>query len=220
MRTTKPIATISFNTPDYLEYKLEELRKAGRISFWAFISHKPEDDEGGNKEHAHVYVEPSKMMQTEDLREELKELDPERPDKPKACLSFRSSKFGDWYLYGLHDRAYLASKGQSRRYHYSHDEMRTSDPDDLLCMARSIDMLSITPYADMLEAQKHGYTFEQYFRRGTIPLPQVALWERAWHILMAGDYTERAERNGHPMDVDMSTGEATEIPPEDLPEWQ
>ena len=45
MRTTKPIATISFNTPDFLKLKLNELLKAGRLSFWAFIVHKPEDDD-------------------------------------------------------------------------------------------------------------------------------------------------------------------------------
>lgn len=217
MRTTKPISTISFNSEAYLAQKLNELLKAGRVSFWAFIPHKPEDDEAGNKPHHHVYIEPSKMLQTDDVREELKEFDPEHPDKPKGCLVFRSSKFGEWYLYALHDRAYLASKGQSRKYHYSHDEMRSSDPDDLLCMARSIDMLSISPYAAMIDAQKTGMTFEQYFRRGTIPLPQVALWERAWHLLMAGDFTERAEREGHPMDVDFETGELSEIPEDELP---
>ena len=69
VRTTKPIATISFNSPDFLRTKLEELRDAGRISFWAFIEHKPEDDEGGKKSHCHLYIEPSKMLQTDDLKD-------------------------------------------------------------------------------------------------------------------------------------------------------
>lgn len=218
MRTTKPIATISFNTPEYLALKLDELHKAGRISFWAFISHEPEDDEAGNKQHAHVYIEPSKMLQTDDLRNELKEFDPAKPDKPRGCLKFVSSKFGDWYLYGLHDVRYLASKGQQRKYHYRHDQFVTSDQDDLLCMSRSIDMLALSPYADMIEAQKTGLTWEQYFRRGQIPLPQIALWERAWHLLQAGGYTDRNGREGHPMDIDPATGELTSDPT-DLPEW-
>lgn len=91
MRTTKPIATISFNSPAFLKLKLEELTKAGKISFWAFIPHKPEDDEAGTKEHNHLYAEPSKMMQTDDLKAELLEFDPEHPDKPKGCLPFRTS---------------------------------------------------------------------------------------------------------------------------------
>lgn len=201
MRTTKPVATISFNTPDYLKLKLEELRKAGRISFWAFIEHKPEDDEGGLKYHNHVYVEPSKMLQTDDLREALKEYDPQSPNKPRGCISFVSSKFDPWYMYALHDKRYLASKGQSRQHHYTHEEIQTSDQDDLLYKARSIDMLSLSPYADMESAIENGITWTQYFARGTVPLPQVALFERAWNLLLA-NRTYRAGATNHEMDLD------------------
>lgn len=213
VRTTKPIATISFNTPDYLRQKLNELQKAGRLSFWAYIVHKPEDDEGGKKEHCHVYVEPSKMLQSDDLKEELKEFDPERPDKPRGCISWNSSKFDPWYLYALHDKRYLASKGQSRRYHYEHDDIVTSDTDDLTYKARSIDMVSLSPYADMEDAQRQGCTWAEYFARGTVPLPQVALFEKAWRLLMQVR-TCRADREGHPMDVDPDTGEVIETPTE------
>lgn len=206
MRTTKPISTISFNTADYLKLKLEELRKAGRISFWAFITHKPEDDEGGKKEHNHVYIEPSKMLQTDDLKEALKEYDPQSPSKPRGCISFNGSKFDPWYMYALHDKRYLASKGQSRRYHYTHDEIQTSDQDDLLCKARSIDMLSLSPYADMENAIDNGITWTQYFARGTIPLPQVALFERAWNLLLA-NRTYRAGAANHEMDLETDAAE-------------
>ena len=213
MRTTKPTATISFNTPDFLKLKLNELQKAGRLSFWAFLVHKPEDDEGGKKEHCHVYVEPSKMLQTDDLKAEFKEYDPEHPDKPKGCISFNSSKFDPWYLYALHDKRYLASKGQSRRYHYEHDDILTSDDDDLIFKARSIDMVGLSPYADMEDAQRQGFSWPEYFSRGTVPLPQVALFERAWYLLMQV-LTERADHEGHSMDIDPETGEVTETPTE------
>lgn len=209
VRTTKPISTISFNTESYLRLKLDELRKAKRISFWAFINHKPEDDEGGKKSHFHVYVEPSKMLQTDDLTDELREFDPLHPDKPLSCLTWKSSKFDPWYLYALHDKRYLASKGQSRRFHYEHDDILSSDDDDLTCKARSIDMVSLSPYADMQDAQRQGVTWAQYFSRGTVPLPQVTLFERAWYTLLEVR-TERAEREGHPMDVDVDTGEVIE----------
>lgn len=211
MRTTKPISTISFNTPDFLKLKLNELVKAGKLSFWAFIVHKPEDDEGGKKQHCHVYVEPSKMLQSDDLKAELKEYDPEHPDKPRGCISFNSSKFDPWYLYALHDKRYLASKGQSRRYHYEHDDIVTSDDDDLTFKARSIDMVSLSPYADMEDAQRQGLTWAEYFARGTVPLPQVALFEKAWNLLFQS-YTCRADRDGHSMDVDPETGEVLKTP--------
>lgn len=218
MRTTKPISTISFNSPSYLKLKLDELLNAGRISFWAFIVHKPEDDEGGKKEHCHVYVEPAKMLQTDDIKAQLKEFDPEHPDKPKGCISFNSSKFDPWYLYALHEKRYLASKGQARRFHYVHDDICSSDPDDLTFKSRCIDLLSLSPYADMEDAQSQGLTWSEYFSRGTVPIPQVGNFERAWCALLEAR-TNRADREGHPNDteerigIDQSTGEAFEDAP-------
>lgn len=212
MRTTKPIATISFNTAEFLELKLNELLHSGRLSFWAFITHEPEDDEGGKKRHHHVYVEPSKMLQTDDLRTELLEVDPTN-EKPLGCLSWNSSKFDPWYMYALHDRRYLASKGQSRRYHYGSDSVRASDTDDLLCKTRCIDLLSLSPYADMLDAIEHEVSWPEYFARGTVPLPQIRAFEMAWNLL-AQDYTFRKERAAHAMEamgIDPVTGELIAI---------
>jgi hypothetical protein len=214
VRTSKPIATISFNTPSFLEQKLSELTKAGKLSFWAYIAHEPEDDEAGNKPHCHVYVEPSKMIQTDDLRSEFKEFDPNN-SKPLGCISFRSSKFDDWYMYGLHDEKYLAAKGQSRRYHYRHDDFRTSDEDDLLFKARSIDLAALTPYADMQEAQRQGLTFSDYFMRGRIPIQQIAHFQRGWDMLIAA-HTFRGDYVPHPDDaypnavIDTETGAVIE----------
>lgn len=214
MRTSKPIATISFNTPSFLEQKLEELTKAGFLSFWAFIPHVPEDDEAGNKAHSHLYIEPSKMIQTDDLRFAFKEFDPTNP-KPLGCISFRSSKFDDWYMYGLHDEKYLAAKGESRRYHYRHEDFHTSDPDDLLFKARSIDLTALTPYADMQEAQRQGLTWADYFIRGRIPIQQIAHFQRAWDMLIYAR-TDRGEYVPHPDEaypnavIDTETGSVIE----------
>ena len=194
VRTTKPISTISYNSPAFLQLKLDELRKAGRLSFWAFIRHQPEDDEGGKKYHMHVYIEPSKMLQTDDLRGMFKEFDPENPENPKGVLKFNNSKFGDWYLYALHDRRYLAQKGQSRRYTYRADEFITSDADDLNCMVKSIDLLSLSPYSAMEDAISQGVTWEEYFSRGTVPIPLVRQWQIAYLSLMY----KRTDRNGRP----------------------
>ncbi len=185
MRTTKPISTISFNSPEYLALKLHELEQARKISFWAFIIHQPEDDEGGGKEHCHVYIEPSRMVQTDDLRSELREFDPSNPDKPFGCLPFRQSKFGPWFLYAIHDKRYLLSLGQSRKYSYHFDEILTSDYDNLVFLSKTIDMLELSRYSDMLEAIENGVTFPEYFRRGNVPIPQVRNFEIAWNMLLA-----------------------------------
>lgn len=209
MRTTKAISTISFNTPAFLELKLEELTKAKRISFWAYILHQPEDDEGGRKQHMHVFAVPSKMIQTDDLKEELKEFDPEHPDKPRGCISWNISKFDPWYMYILHDRKYLASKGQSRKYQYYPDEVITSDPDELLVRVRSIDLLALSPYMDMENALNEGLSWDQFFARGTIPITLVNQYEKAWHLLTLSK-AYRGKHANHPMDT-----EEEELPYED-----
>jgi hypothetical protein len=210
VRTSKPTSTISFNSPEFLALKLEELRKSGVLSFWAFIKHKPEDDEGGKKEHCHVFVEPAKMLQTDDLREALREFDPTNPTKTLGTITWGHSKFADWYLYGLHDKRYLAMKGQTRRFHYAHEEFKTSDDDDLLYRARSIDLLALSPYADMEDAIKQGLTWGQYFARGTVPLPLIKQFQTAWFTLADPlrdpDATYRNGREGHPY-IDNYTGE-------------
>jgi hypothetical protein len=173
--------------------KLEELRTARKISFWSIIKHKPEDDEAGKKEHFHVYIEPASQLQTDDLKQELIELYPGE-EKPRKCLTFNSSNFGNWYMYGLHDKRYLASKGQSRRFHYTAEDFGSSDDDELLFRVRSIDLISLSPYADMLAAQEQGLSFNQYFARGTIPILQVKQFENAWQLLLY----QKTERNGRP----------------------
>jgi hypothetical protein len=58
-------------------------------------------------------------------------------------------------------------------------------------------------------AQKLGYTWAEYFSRGTVPLPQLALFERAWNLLIQVR-TDRDGRPNHSMDVDSDTGEVFE----------
>lgn len=196
VKTTRVISTISYNSEEYLFQKLEELKKNHIISFYAFVHHLAEDDEGGKKDHNHLFIEPSKSLLTDNLTEELKEFDPNNPSKPKTCISWKFSKFSDWYLYSIHDRRYLALKQQSRKYHYSFEDVITSDIDDLNYRVRTIDLLELSPYSDMLDAQNQGLTFEEYFGRGTVPIPQVAQFERAWYLLRA-NILERSDRSNH-----------------------
>lgn len=186
--------------------KLNELVKAKKLSFWAFIEHMPEDDEGGKKIHYHVYLEPSAMLQSDDVREFLKEYDPEKPDKPKGCLKFNSSNFPNWYMYVLHDKKYLASKGESRKYHYKHEDMIASDDDDLRFMAKTINLLDTTPYAPILDAIEQGLTWDEFVARGQVPIQMFNQWKSAWKSCFATYcnqvYTERNGHENHPMEED------------------
>ena len=87
-----------------------------------------------------------------------------------------------------------------------YEHIKSSDDGDFLQMVRTIDRTSVTPFYAILDAQKNGLSFAEYFCRGTIPLPQVALYQRAWDLLIQG-CTYRANKQGHDMDIDPLTGE-------------
>lgn len=214
MNTAKPISTISFNTEAHLVRTLCHLQKAKRIEFWAYIKHLPEDDEAGKKEHIHLYIEPAKRIQTVDLQAEFNELDPNNP-KPRKCLTFRSSHYGDWYLYALHDPQYLASKGQSRRYHYNPEDVVPSDEDDLRERIATIDLSGITPIGRLRQFKDAGLTFEDAVAKGVVPIPQIRSYDLAWQCLDA----TKTYRNGRPNhEINPDTGEVFDrIDPDDTP---
>lgn len=218
MKTRLPISTISYNTPAFLAVKLAELKKAKVLSEWYFIEHKPEDDEGGLKVHIHLYAVPAKSIQTEDLVEELIEPDMTKLDKPRKCLAFRTSKnFADWYLYAIHDPAYLASKGESRRYNYTRESIQASDDDELNRRIHEINLLEKSPYAKLMAYAQDGLTWQEVFTRGAVPIQQINQWKEAYRLILA-QHTNRGTHRGHETEnaqeghegrvlVDQETGE-------------
>lgn len=127
MRTSKPIATISYNTQEFLIMRLKELNDSHKISDYIFINHFAEDDE--RKNHIHLWIRPNTLIDTMDLQNYLTELVPDNPLKPLKCIDFRPSVIDDWILYSQHFEPYLASKGESREYHYIRDDFVYHDED-------------------------------------------------------------------------------------------
>lgn len=127
MRTSKPIATISYNTQEFLLYKLQELINNHKISDYMFINHFAEEDE--SKNHIHLWLKPNTLIDTMDLQKHFMEIDSNNPNKPLKCIDFRYSNIDDWILYSQHYNAYLASKGESREYHYTQDDFVYYDQD-------------------------------------------------------------------------------------------
>lgn len=197
MRTQKPISTISYNSEKWLKNKLKQLVEKKIIAFAAIIKHQPEDDEAGTKEHFHVYIEQSKLIQTVDFAL-LFHQHTKNNRIPKKCLPFQSSVFDHWYLYGLHDVAYLATKGQSRRYHYKAKDFWSTDKDYMLYKVKSIDMSKVNPNERMKDAIDSGLTFQEFFKRGCVPLQQLSNSMLAWELLKDIPYsTDRNGRNNH-----------------------
>lgn len=197
MKTSKPFSTISYNSEAFLEYKLNELLRKRVLEFWAFIHHLPEADE--KKPHKHVYFVPNGRCDTDQVKDELLEVDPSKPGEPLGCIRFKSSHFADWYLYALHDVAYLAMKGQARKYHYTQDEIRRSDTDYLLEEVHEIDYSKLNRFSTIRDAVDRGEDFVEFLASGQVPIPQVAQYEKTWNLLQYRKtcQTVRDGREGH-----------------------
>lgn len=156
MRTSKPISTISYNSPDFLINTLENLRYQRVISYYEFIVHLPDKDD--KKKHIHLYIEPNKVLDTETFGYNFVEhvftqlfvtnkqfvllkknilkfanlVSKYRYSsklKPLKCINWKSSKFGDWYWYALHDKDYLKAKMLERNIFYTDKDIFTCDID-------------------------------------------------------------------------------------------
>lgn len=194
MKTSKPFSTISYNTADFLFQKLSELVSRRQIDFFAWVLHYPEEDE--SKEHKHLYIVPNGRVDTDQVLDYLLELDPKKPDKPLKCMRPHSSKFADWYLYALHDTAYLASKGQARKYHYTLSDVVCADNDYLLEEVHTIDYAKLNRFASLRDAALSGQRFEELLLSGAIPIQQTYAYRQAFD-LMANYKTDRAGRVSH-----------------------
>lgn len=195
MRTSKPFSTISYNTAKYLTAKLDELIETRKIEFYAFIEHLPEDDE--TKKHKHLLIIPNGAIDTDQIQDYLTELDPDKPDKPLGCIMCRSSKFGDWYLYVLHDEGYLAQKGQSRTYHYKPDEITVSDKDYFNELRHTIDYTPYNRFAQIRQFAEDGIAFCELVHMGLIPPQQVYAYEKTYSMIAQHYGTFRNGRDGH-----------------------
>ena len=67
MRTSKPIATISYNTEEYLVSRLQELVRNKKICDYMYIKHFKEEDE--TKDHIHLWIKPNTLIDTMDIQD-------------------------------------------------------------------------------------------------------------------------------------------------------
>lgn len=169
MRTSKPISTISYNTPEFLRAKIEYWKSTGTIEYGMWIRHEPEADE--KKAHYHVYLKPAQLIQTMNLENESMEFDPLNPEKPLKMIGFRISKEDDWVLYGLHDASYLLEKGLEREHHYDIADIQSTDEDTLADILTHInDNRKGDITKRIIDLIQLGLTWQQICASGLIPL--------------------------------------------------
>lgn len=196
MKTTKPLATISYNTEPFLALKLDELLKARKIQFYAFIKHQPEEDE--KKAHFHVYVEPSSKIDTNDLKDAFIEKDPNGSDKPLKTLNWGKSDFKNWFWYSMHDKRYLASKFESRKYSYHVEDFISSDDDELLCMVRD-NPCPLSEMARVSELIEKGLSDEDILLTLNVPVFRITYYVQGFAKLRQAlvNKTSRGSRVNH-----------------------
>lgn len=169
MKTSKPIATISYNSSDFLRKKIEYWKNCGIIEFAMWILHQPEADE--KKAHYHVYIKPAKLIQTMDLENDSIEIDPLNPDKPFKMVSFRNSKEDDWLLYALHASEYLAEKGLERTHTYDLSDVENTCDDTFNDIVSHLnDNRKGRIEYRIIDCVQRGMTWGQIVSSGLIPL--------------------------------------------------
>lgn len=190
MKTKRPIATISYNSELFLQLTLDNLVKDRQIETWAYIRHYAEDDE--KKDHIHVFIEPTKSLDTSILLTEF--IEPTGAETPPlCCMPFRLSKWQDWYLYSAHNIEYLASKGQYRKHHYAKDMFVFSHEDYYLELIRTIDTRALTASTRFFNAIKDGQTFGEILCSGIVPLQSVLSYQKAYDYMVNHILKERQQ---------------------------
>lgn len=206
MRTSKPFSMISYNTQDFLREKLNELIEGGLIQFWAFIHHQAEEDE--KKAHKHLYIIPQKMIDTQRIEKALQEIDlNDITAKPLGAIFPQSSKFDDWYLYGLHDKKYLASKGQKRKHQYNDNAFIVSCQDTFQELKNLIDYTKINRFSLIVEKAENGESLASIIKTSNIPLQLIGQVRQLYDIINGAFDIYRADRQTHTPKIDPETGE-------------
>ena len=213
-KSSKPLSSISYNTPRWLTNRLNELTKAGKIDFWCWILHHGEELDDGSKEkdHIHVYIVPGEAIDKRQLRNEFIEFQKSKKKLPLGFMPMQNSNWQDWYLYGLHDKEYLDSKGQRRIYHYTDKDMQRSDDTFYWDQVHRIDRSKINPLGQVISAARSGISFEEFVTRFPLSLLQVRSAQFIFQQVQAGDLKKRQDHE--PIDPD--TGEY--ISPIDIPD--
>lgn len=208
MKTSTPFSTISYNSADFLQVKLDDLVSRRVLAFYAFVYHYREEDE--RKDHIHLICFPNGQYQTDSLATYLQEPDPSNPlGKPLGIMPCKSSKWADWYLYCSHDVAYLATKMQTRKYHYVEADFRTSEPDYLHELIHTIDRSKYVKTQDFVKAVGEGRTLFDMVTSGQIPAPQFLQWSKMYDFIKENT-VYRDDRESHTPLIDKDTGELIE----------
>lgn len=200
MATSKPIASISYNTPDFLNTKISTLIKSDIIGYGMYICHCGELEEGEDtrdKDHIHIFLSPNRSVSLNAVRDSFNEIDKDNPDsKPLGCMPFRPSKEEEWLLYVLHYEPFLKLHFKGGDYHEK--EFRYTLDDIVLfginyeylyrLYMRALGMITECPSGIIMELGS-GSSPADLIRQGSNPVLvnqcNKALWDSDYSKLLA-----------------------------------
>ena len=196
MNTRKQISTISYCSKDFLVNTLNRLVSDHMIANYMMIWHLPEEDE--KKGHWHLWIEPNTQIDTMDLQEILTEYNEKDPSRPFKCITFTTSDFHHWIPYALHDSIYLQWKHQSRKCHYSEDDIICYDRDtfDYLYHKAFYESDWFEDIQKMKRIDEGVYNPVQLIRNHVVPFNQVGNL-KIYADMVRDNVTYRNGRSGH-----------------------
>lgn len=203
MVTSCNISTISYNSREFLLKTLSRLVELRVINFYSFIEHLPEEDE--KKSHIHLYIVPNGRIDTDKLREDYFLEPVSSSTSCLNCLPFYHSKWADWYLYSSHNRSYLNSKMEERKYYYSDDEFVNSDDMYFTELCHTIDYSKFMGNERFKNAVLSGMTFKECLEKGIVPINLVRQYQTFYGFLK-GFLSEPETPSG------VSKGETLSVP--------
>lgn len=167
MKTSKPIATISYNTMDFLDNLLPMLVEEGIVYEYYYIPHI---GEYGDKDHIHLFINLVKSIDTNDLRGRFTEPNELWYEKDLGCMPFVKSDFDNWLLYSLHDETYLMLKKEVKFEHYTIDDISSNTEYNLgNCYRDAFNKICNTDDISILDKLHSGYSPTQLIREGYNP---------------------------------------------------
>lgn len=177
--TAKPISTISYNTEQFIERKLEQLYKAKIIVDYRWIKHFGED---GDKDHIHLIMFPNKRVDTGELQEEFKEVVPSE-EKPLGVLPIRTSKEDHWLMYVLHDEDYLKAHKSDNdgdgKIPYDITDIKTPFPEQLARDYKKAIALRKTKNQEIMDSliKEHQSLTQTMYNMNANPMQIIAIYQ-------------------------------------------
>lgn len=198
MNTSKPISGISWCSIEYTKQILDTFVSEGKISWWAAIPHMKERDE--TKDHIHLFVFPSVRISTDDLRTRFHEPTGEIGVYNGCSAVWQKSDFENWYLYGLHDSAYLAERNMDKLYHYKKSDFLTSSKFDFDFLVSNVNPFDIR--RKIMESVSCGESWESFVEKyyAKIPLAVFRSCREMFGFLGAANFNSPDAKKGKEKD--------------------